>query len=84
MNDTTREVELGVRQLVMDRSGEDRLRMTSNMFAAARTLVMASLPAHLTDLQIKILLCERFYAGEVDVTAFARTLEAFQASRACL
>ena len=58
----------------MNRSGADRLRMSSDMFSSARTLVMASLSPKLSNFEVRVRLCERFYSKEVDVHAFAVAL----------
>ena len=75
MNDTSAEMERKVRELLMQRPGVDRLQMTSDMFDAARTLVMAAFPPGLTEGQVRNMLCQRFYDGEVDVNGFARAVE---------
>ncbi|HSL53730.1 MAG TPA: hypothetical protein VK868_05015 [Pyrinomonadaceae bacterium] len=44
--------------------------MASDMFETAKAMVLASLPAGLTEIEIKGLLVERFYGNEVDAQAF--------------
>ena len=58
----------------MNRSGAERMRMASNMFDAARTLVMASFAPGVDAIGARVQLCERFYGGEVDVEAFSAAL----------
>jgi hypothetical protein len=74
MNDTTPEIEQMVRDLMSRRSGAERMRMAAQMFEAARSMVMASFPPMLPEVEVKTLLCERFYHGEVDTVAFSRAL----------
>lgn len=74
VNDTSPEMERRVRELMMNRSGDERLKMASDMFNAARTLVMASLSSQFSELEARVQLCERFYGGEVDVKAFSSAL----------
>jgi len=74
MNDTTPEIAALVREMLLARSGADRVRMGSSMFDAARQIVLASLPEGLTEIEIKRRLCERFYGDEVDVQAFVDCL----------
>ena len=74
MNDTTRETDNKMRELMMNRSGAERLAMASDMFDAARTLVLASLSPSLDEVELGRQLCQRFYRGEVDVGAFAAAL----------
>ena len=50
----------------------DRLAMGSRMFEVARVMVLASMPSGLSDLEIRIRLCERTYGDQVDLDAFAR------------
>jgi hypothetical protein len=61
MTDTSREVAERVRAQLMARSGAERFRMGVEMFEAARRMVLASLPAELSDAERKRLLFERLY-----------------------
>jgi hypothetical protein len=75
MNDTTPEVEKLYRELLMSRSGSERFLMGIQMFDVARTMVLASFPRGLSDIETKRRLCERFYGDEVDVDAFIKHLQ---------
>jgi hypothetical protein len=75
MNDTTPEVEKQYRELLMSRSGSERFLMGIQMFDVARTMVLASFPHGLSDIETKRRLCERFYGDEVDVEAFIKHLQ---------
>jgi hypothetical protein len=66
MNDTSAEIEKKVREMMMARSGAERLAMGSSMFDAARKVVLASLPRDLPDDQIKRLLFERIYGHPLE------------------
>ena len=61
MNDTTPEIEEKVREMMMARSGAERLVMGSRMFDAARATIIASLPKDLPAGEFKRLLFERIY-----------------------
>ena len=74
MNDTVPEIAALVRRLLLARPGAERLAMGSQMFEVARTLALASMPPGLSDLEVKIRLCERIYGNEIDVASFARRL----------
>jgi hypothetical protein len=74
MNDTDPEIAKLVRQRLLERSGFERVLMGSRLFEAAKTIVLASFPQGLTDIEIKGLLCERLYGNEVDVRAFVEHL----------
>ena len=74
MNDTSLEIERTVHELMSKRSGVERMKMAAQMFDAARTLVIASIPPGISDVELKEKLCERFYRGEVDVAAFSLAL----------
>ncbi|MCA1605392.1 MAG: hypothetical protein LC775_07960 [Acidobacteria bacterium] len=74
MNDTPREIAQMVREKLMARPGAERLMMGSRMFEAARTMILASFPAGLSEVEIKGRLCERLYGGEVNVEAFIESL----------
>jgi hypothetical protein len=76
MDDTLPEVADMVRQMLLGRTGAERLEMGSQMFEVARTMVLASLPSGLSDLEIKLRLCERLYGNQVNMAAFSRRLGA--------
>lgn len=61
MNDTSPEIEEMVRELMMQRSGEERFVMGALMFDAARELIIASLPQNLPPQEFKRRLFERIY-----------------------
>jgi len=81
MNDTDPEIAALVRRRLLARSGAERVLMGSRMFDAARTMVLASFPDGLTDIEIKARLCERLYGDEVDVSAFVQQLKSLQPTR---
>jgi hypothetical protein len=66
MKDTSPEIEEKVRELMMARSGAERLAMGSSMFDAARKVVLASLPKDLPDEELKRLLFERIYGQPLE------------------
>lgn len=61
MNDTSPEVQAMVRAKLMALSGEQRIEMGTKSFDAARAMVIASMPADLSDLEFKKILFERIY-----------------------
>lgn len=61
MNDTPPEIEAMVREMLMSRSGEERMIMGARMFDAAREMVIASLPKDLPPAEFKRRLFERIY-----------------------
>jgi hypothetical protein len=61
MNDTPPEIAEMVRARLMAFSGEERFRMGVEMFEAARRMVLASLPADLSEAERKRRLFERVY-----------------------
>jgi hypothetical protein len=61
VNDTSPEIEEMVRELMMQRSGEERFVMGALMFDAARELIIASLPQNLPPQEFKRRLFERIY-----------------------
>jgi hypothetical protein len=66
MNDTLPEIEKKMRELLMARSGAERVIMAASMFDSARTMVLASLPSDLTDEELKRKLCERTYGVSLE------------------
>ena len=75
MNDTDPQIAELVRRRLLERSGAERVLMGSRMFDVAKTMVLASFPEGLTDIEIKARLCERLYGKEVDVSAFRQYLK---------
>ena len=61
MTDTPPEIVEKVRSMLMARSGYERMLMGVRSFDAARQMVLASLPAGLTEPERKRLLFERIY-----------------------
>ena len=61
MTDTPPEIAEMVRARLMARSGAERFRMGVEMFEAARRIVLASLPAGLSEPERKRCLFERLY-----------------------
>ena len=61
MTDTSPEIAEMVRARLMAFSGADRFRMGSDMFDAARLMVLASLPDDLPETERKRRLFERIY-----------------------
>jgi hypothetical protein len=78
MNDTSPEIESMVRELMMNRSGVERMKMAAGMFDAARAIVISSLSPELDEIAIRERLCERFYRQEVDVSAFLLAIRSLQ------
>ena len=61
MNDTSPEIAELVQQKLMARSGSERFVMGTRSFDAARTVVLASLPAGLSPDELKRQLYQRVY-----------------------
>jgi hypothetical protein len=78
MNDTDPQIADIVRRRLLERSGAERVLMGSQMFEAAKAIVLASFPEELTDIEIKARLCERLYGDEIDITAFLQHLRSLQ------
>jgi hypothetical protein len=66
MNDTPPEIEEKVHEMMMARSGAERLIMGSRMFDAARAIVIASLPKDLPKEELKRRLFERLYGQPLE------------------
>ena len=66
MKDTPPEIEERVRQMMMARSGAERLIMGCQMFDAARSIIIASLPKDLPEDEFKRQLFERIYGAPLE------------------
>ena len=69
MTDTSPEIAEMVRVRLMALSGAERFRMGVQMFDAARRMVLASLPAGLTETERKRRLFERLYGMPLPATS---------------
>lgn len=78
MNDTSEQIAERVREMLMARSGAERVLMGSRMFDSARAMILASFPPGLTDLEIKRLFCQRLYGDEVQTENFIEHLRSSQ------
>ena len=61
MTDTPPDIAQMVRDRLLARSGSDRFVMGTQMFEAARRMVLASFPPHLTETERRRLLFARIY-----------------------
>jgi hypothetical protein len=66
MNDTLAEIDEKLHQMMMARSGAERMLMSASMFDAARAIVIASLPTNLTEDEFKRRLFERTYGAPIE------------------
>jgi hypothetical protein len=66
MNDTSPGIGEKVREMIMARSGAERMIMGSLMFDAARAIVIASLPKDLSEDEFKHRLFERIYGKPLE------------------
>lgn len=66
MNDTTPEIAEKVHEMMMARTGAERLIMGSAMFDLARKIILASLPRDLSEEELKRRLFERIYGQPLE------------------
>ena len=66
MDDTTPEIKKKMHELMMARTGSERVIMGASMFDAARRLIIASLPKDLTENELKRRLFERTYGETLE------------------
>jgi len=69
MNDTSPELEAKYRAMLLERSGEERLKMSCSMHATAKALVRASVlheAPHSSPAALRQALFLRFYGHEFD------------------
>lgn len=69
MTDTSPEIAEMVHARLMKLSGAERFRMGSEMFDVARRMVLASLPADLSEAERKCRLFERLYGESLPTRA---------------
>ena len=74
MNDTPPDVEKRYREMLLAKSGAERMAMGSSMFETARRMMIASFPPGLSKDEFRVMLYERTYP-ELDSGAFRRHLK---------
>ncbi|MDA0738858.1 MAG: hypothetical protein O2999_04445 [Nitrospirae bacterium] len=82
MNDTSPEMEQRFRDLILARSGEDRLIMGCSMHATAQAIVNASLKdkmPHATPVDLRRELFLRFYDEDIDQETREKIITALKA-----
>lgn len=78
MDDTHPIIKAELNRRLMSHSGEARLIMGSRMFDTCRDMVLASMPKHLSNSEIKAALFLRFYGDEFDAKELASILDYFR------
>ena len=71
MNDTAPEMAKLQHDLLMQRSGSERLRMASSMFATAKAMALASF-GNIGEQEKRVRLFLRFYGNDFDAETKAR------------
>jgi len=66
MDDTTPEIKEKMREMMMSRTGSERVIMGASMFDAARLIVLSSFPKDLPEDEVKRRLFERIYGTPMD------------------
>jgi len=66
MNDTSLDIEEKFHEMMMARSGAERVVMGASMFDAARAIVLASLPQDLPADELRRRLFERIYGEPLE------------------
>ena len=61
MNDTAQSVDQQFRAMLMEKSGAERMQMGSDMFEAARCMMLASFPKDLPLHEVRRLILARTY-----------------------
>jgi hypothetical protein len=83
MTDTPPDIEDAYTAMFARLTGEERLRMVSDMFETARALVIADIRARDPDIlpaELRARLFTRLYADDLDERTFAAALTALKAS----
>jgi hypothetical protein len=81
MKDTASDVEAAYTALFASRSAADRLRMTCDMFDAAKTLMAAGIRANepaISSEDLRIRMFERLYVDDFDQPTYHRIIRALR------
>ena len=66
MNDTLPDIEQKMHQMIMARSGAERLRMGASMLESAKAIIISSLPKNLSEDELRRQLFRRIYGSSLD------------------
>lgn len=77
MNDTAPEMAKMQHDLIMQRTGTERLRMASSMFATAKAMALASF-GDISEQEKRVRLFLRFYGNDFDAETKARIVAAIR------
>jgi len=66
MDDSIPEIKEKMREMMMSRTGSERVIMGASMFDSARLIVLSSLPKDLPEEELKRKLFERIYGAPMD------------------
>lgn len=83
MKDTAPEIEAAYNAMFAAHSGSERLRMASDMFEAAKALVVANIRDQqpgITPVELRVQTFERLYAGDLTVSMHERIVAALRES----
>ena len=83
MNDTSPDIESRYRSMIMERSGEERIKMGCSMFDAAKALMQAGIldqNPHASPAEIRRALFMQLYGHEFDAESRAKILAAIESA----
>ena len=83
MNDTSPDMESRYRAMIMERSGEERLKMGCSMFDAAKALMQAGIldqNPHTSPAEIRRYLFMQLYGHEFDADSRRKILAAIEST----
>ena len=83
MNDTSPDMESRYRAVIMERSGEERLKMGCSMFDAAKAMMQAGIldqNPHASPAEIRRALFMQLYGHEFDAESRAKILAAIESA----
>ncbi|MBI3805906.1 MAG: hypothetical protein HY281_00035 [Nitrospirae bacterium] len=83
MNDTSPDIESHYRAMIMERSGEERLKMGCSMFDAAKAMMQAGIldqNPHASPAEIRRALFTQLYGHEFNAESRAKILAAIESA----
>ena len=83
MNDTSPDIESHYRAMIMERSGEERLKMGCSMFDAAKAMMQAGIldqNPHASHAEIRRALFTQLYGHEFDADSREKILAAIESA----
>ena len=78
MNDTSHHIQQVYSKMLMNKTVEERMKMSSSMFEVSKTLIESSIKVDLSTIEKKIFILKRLYSNDFSEDEMNRIVEHFK------